>query len=58
MISLGAWIFRERKAFRWLIKRDEFGITAFPSIYAAVVASDLRNNSSQSAQPTDSVANI
>ena len=40
---------------QWL-KRDEFGITAFPSIHAAVVVSDLRNNSSQSAQPTDSFA--
>ena len=39
---------------QWL-KRDEFGITAFQSIDAAVVASDLRNNSSQSAQPTDSI---
>jgi len=29
----------------WL-KRDEFGITAFPSIHAAVVASDLINSSS------------
>ena len=38
---------------QWL-KQDEFGITAFPSIHAAVVASGLRNNSSQSAQPTDS----
>ena len=37
----------------WL-KRDELGITAFPSLHAAIVASDLRNNSSQSAQPTDS----
>jgi len=36
----------------WL-KRDKFGITAFPSIHATVVASDLRNSSSQSAQPTD-----
>ena len=36
----------------WL-KRNEFGITAFPSIHAAVVASDLRKSSSQSAQPTD-----
>ena len=36
----------------WL-KRDEFGITAFPSIHAAVVASDLRNSSSESAQLTD-----
>jgi len=36
----------------WL-KRDEFGITAFPSIHAAVFASDLRNSSSQSAHPTD-----
>jgi len=36
----------------WL-RRDKFGITAFPSIHVAVVASDLRNSSSQSAQPTD-----
>jgi len=36
----------------WL-KRNEFGITAFPSIHAAIVTSDLRKSSSQSAQPTD-----
>ena len=30
-------------------KRDEFGITAFPSIHAAIVTSDLKNNSSQTA---------
>jgi len=36
----------------WL-KQDEFGITTFPSIHTAVVASDLINSSSQSAQPTD-----
>ena len=33
---------------QWL-KRDEFGITAFSSIHAAVVTSDLRNNNSQTA---------
>ena len=55
MIKLDAWIFGEEGILltQWLIKRDEFGITACPSIHAAVVASDLRNNSSQSAQPTD-----
>jgi len=38
----------------WL-KRNEFGINAFPSIHVAVVASDLKKSSSQSAhvQPTD-----
>jgi len=34
----------------WL-KQDEFGIISFPSIHAAVVASNLRN-SSQAAQST------
>ena len=54
MISLDAWIFRERKGFCSL---SGFGITACPSIHAAVVASDLRTyNSSQSAQLTDSFA--
>ena len=50
MISLDAWIFRERKAFCWLsgLSEKNLRITAFPSIHAAVVASDLRNNSTVS----------
>ena len=55
MISLDAWTFQREEAIlltQWL-KRDEFGITAFPSIHAAVVTSDLRNNTAVK-QPTDS----
>ena len=54
MISFDAWIFRKRKGFCWLHGSSKMNLvkTAFLSIHAAIVGSNLRN-SSQSAQPTE-----